>query len=345
MHNHFFIKRILPAAFGAVLFSSAFLIPAVSHAASLKVDQVSAILGLLRAFGADDSTMASVALALAPTSSVPVADPPTQSTPATPVPATPAYVPPPVIGSPYTSSGVGYDISFNTHYYPATAFSFAVIGVTAGKAFTHNARLATEFSWARLSSANAPTIYLNLNAPYGSTANPATMSMPRACAALFNGTTTSTSAGGTFPEPTLCAAYNYGYHAAQDAYTYAASQPFVSAKLWWLDIEEANSWSPDAAVNDQVIQGTIDYLNSKGIQTGLYSVPYMWHNIAGTGFTPTESVNGSTTAVPTWFPIGIDTQVGAINACRTKASFIPGSPVWVIQYELSSTAVDQNIAC
>ncbi len=334
------MKRFIPALVLTAVVSTGLMVPSVSFAASLTNIQVSSILGLLRAFGADTSTVASVALALAAAPGASVSDPPTQT-----ASSAPAYDPPPTIGSPYTSSGIGYDLSFNTRNYPATAFSFAVVGVTAGKAFTHNARLATEFSWARLSSANRPTIYLNLNAPYGSTANAATMTGPHACAALSNGTTTSTSAGGTFPEPTVCGAYNYGYNSAKDAYAYASSKPYVSSSLWWLDIEDANSWSENPAVNDAVIQGAIDYLNSAGVRVGLYSVPYMWRAIAGGGFMPTESLNDSNTPVPTWFPIGINTQVGAINACRTRASFISGSPVWIIQYELDSTSVDQNIAC
>ena len=346
MSHPFFMKRFLPVLMFVVLFSSGLLAPSVSHAASLNADQVNSILGILRAFGADEPTVSRVALALGSTLTIPNAsasDPAAQPAPA---PLAPPYVPPPVVDSPYTSSGIGYDISFNTHYYPATAFGFAVIGATAGKAYTHNARLATEFSWARLSSTNLPTMYLNLNAPYGSSATTARLSAPRACnGKLFGATTTSSSAGGTFPEPTACAAYNYGYNAAKDAYAYASSQPYVAASLWWLDIEDANSWSENTAINDQVIQGAIDYLNSVNIQVGLYSMPYMWRNIAGDGFTPTESLGNRTQPVPTWFPIGIDTQVGAINACRTRPSFIAGSPVWLIQYELDSTAVDQNIAC
>ena len=115
--------------------------------------------------------------------------------------------------------------------------------------------------------------------------------------------------------------------------------------LLWLDIEEANSWSDNTALNAQVIQGAIDYLNTQNIRAGIYSVPYMWKRIAGAGFSPAESLNSANSPVPTWFPIGINTQVGATNACLTRASFIPGSPVWIIQYVADSTAVDQNIAC
>lgn len=328
-------KTLIAGFFAVVL-----LVPYTVSAATLTVSQVSSIIGLLRAFGVDAVTIAQVEQTLGVT---PVL--------ATPAPSTPAadpivsYVPPSVVGSPYPSSSMGYDISFNTRNYPATNFGFAVIGVNAGKAFTHNARLASEFAWSHFSSVAQPTLYLNVNAPYGSSASVENVSAPKTCSTLFGATTTSASAGGSFPEPSLCASYNYGYNAAKDAYTYASSKADVSAKFWWLDVEEANSWSPNVLVNDAVIQGTIDYLNSVGIRVGIYSVPYMWRNIAGDGFTPTESIGTSVLPVPTWFPIGINDLTGAINACRTKPSFIPGSPVWVIQYVADSVAVDQNVAC
>lgn len=323
----------LGVAFGA-------FVPSVSYAAGLENTQVQAILGLLRAFGAEERVVASVAAALGtPTGAL-------ASSPVAPAPSSQAaYVRPPIVGSPYPSSNIGYDISFNTHAYPQTPFGFAVIGVTAGRAFTHNARFASESSWARLAASVAPTIYLNLNAPYGSSATRANVSGPKACPTPFGPAVVSVAAGGTYPDPQPCAGYNYGYNAAKDAYAYASTQPGVFPRLWWLDIEEANSWSDNVAVNDAVIQGAIDYLNGEGIRVGIYSVPYMWKRIAGSGFSPAESLGGIGSPVPTWFPIGVNTQVGAINACLNRASFIPGSPVWIIQYELDSTAVDQNIAC
>ncbi len=313
-----------------------FMVPFTSSAASLTSSQINSILSLLQAFGVDASVLANVEQTLGVSGGASAPDP---------APVVPSYVPPTVAGSPYPSSSIGYDISFNTKNYPVTSFGFAVIGVTAGKSFTHNARLASEFSWAHFASAASPTLYLNVNAPYGSAATAATMSAPKTCNTLFGATTTSAATGGSYPEPSVCGSYNYGYNAAKDAYQYATNDAKVSAKLWWLDIEDGNSWSTDVAVNDAVIQGTIDYLNSQGIRVGIYSVPYMWRNIAGDGFTPTESIGQSALPVPTWFPIGIDTLTGAINACRTKPSFIPGSPVWVIQYVADSVSIDQNIAC
>ncbi|MFA6414973.1 MAG: hypothetical protein WC217_04170 [Candidatus Paceibacterota bacterium] len=261
-------------------------------------------------------------------------------------PTTPVAAPltrPDTSGSPYTSSNLGYDISFATRDYPPIGFGFVVVGVTAGKAFIYNERTRSEYSFAQFGSTR-PTLYLNLNAPYGSSATSANMSTPRTCDTLFGEITTSASAGGTYPEPTVCASYNYGYNTAKGAYTYATGVGVMSP-LWWLDIEEANSWSPDVAVNNAVIQGAIDYLNSKDIRVGIYSVPYMWRAIAGRSFAPAQTLSGKSVTTPTWFPIGIATQVKALNACLNNNPLIPGSPVWIIQYVADSTAIDQNIAC
>jgi|GEM_PF-2040958 len=266
------------------------------------------------------------------------------SAPAT-QPSASAYVAPSIAGSPYRSSNLGYDISYSTYDYPQPPFGFAVIGVTGGKAFVHNPRLASQFSWATLSSSNAPTIYLNLNAPYGSAATTENVSAPQTCATPFGAPVYSALAGGTYPDPAPCAGYNFGYNTAKDAFEHASSQNTFSPHIWWLDIEEANSWSDTKEVNQQVIQGAIDYLNKQNIRVGIYSVPYMWRMIAGDGFTPKESIGNSGVPVPTWFPIGISNQVSATNACHTRESFIPGSPVWIIQYVLDSVAVDQNVAC
>ena len=312
------ISIIVSVAFAFAIFSA----PLAVNAATLTSRQVQAIVGLLQAFGADAATVASVEQALGATPA------PVQSATVIPAPALSTHVPP--VGSVYPSSSVGFDISFNSLSYPADRFSFGIVGVSGGKAFVHNARLATEYSWTKFGSV-ASTVYMNLNAPYGSTVAGHTSS-PTSCPA-----STST-------EPTACEGYNYGWNAAQDAYAYAKSNG-VNALLWWLDIEEANSWSPDTAVNDATIQGAIDYLNAKGIRTGMYSVPYMWNDIAGGSFVPTQTISGSTVSIPSWFPIGISTLTGALNACVTKSGLFSGSPIWIIQYVANSTAVDQNVAC
>lgn len=304
-----------------------FAVPSLASAASLSSAQANAIVGLLQAFGASTTVITQVELALG---LMPVASVPTP--PATP----PVNIIPhvPIMHSMYRSSNLGFDYSYNAPLFPPTNFGFGIIGVTGGKSFTQNPRINQEFSWAQFGGGAPPTVYMNLNAPYG-TSVAGHVSSPKTCAVTTVGTTTN---------PTACAGYNYGYQAAQYAYTYAKNSG-VTSTLWWLDIEEANSWSLDTSVNDQVIQGAVDYLNAQGVRAGIYSMPYMWNDIAGRSFVPNQVVNGQTESLPLWIPIGISDQIGAADYCAVGSPFITGSPVWLVQYLASPTAVDQNYAC
>jgi hypothetical protein len=303
------------------------MLPSLANAASLSSAQASAIVGLLQAFGADQSIVLNVeqALGIDPAATIDPAPPPVTIDML-------AHVP--VVDSFYRSSNLGFDYSYNAPLFPPTNFGFGLVGVSGGKSFTQNSRINQEYSWARLGGGAAPTFYMNLNAPYG-TSVAGHVSSPQTCTVTTVGTTT---------DPTVCAGYNYGYNAAEYALSYANANQ-VSSELWWLDIEEANSWSPDTSVNDAVIQGAIDYLNSQGIRVGIYSVPYMWNDIAGSSFVPKQTINGAAVSIPNWIPLGIDTQIGAADYCSVGSPLISGSPVWLVQYESSSTAVDQNFSC
>lgn len=323
-------KKITAASL--LLASACFIAPSVASAATLSSGQVQSILGLLEAFNVDQSVVDQVRIALG-ISPAPVSGGQTSvsSLPLDPPQPPPApHVPP--TGSVYPSSNVGFDLSYNALSYPSGRFSFGIIGISGGKAFVHNSRLASEYSWTQFGTI-APTVYMNLNAPYGSTVA-GNIDTPKSCPA----------SDATSTAPTACEGYNYGYNAAKDAYNYAQSAK-VSSRLWWLDIEEANSWSPDVVVNDATIQGAIDYLNTRGARVGIYSVARMWNDIAGSDFVPTQTINGQAVSIPTWIPIGISNLVSAINACATGTSFIAGGPIWIVQYVANSTAVDQNVSC
>lgn len=308
------------------------LAPSVSFAAALSATQVSSVLALLSAFGVSQTTIAQVEKALGVANTTPAvpADPPAPQN---------TYLPP--VGSPYFTGDMGYDISYSTTAYPAEAFGYSVIGVGGGRAFYDNARLSSQLAWAHNFATHvAPTVYMNLNAPYGKKVA-GNLAGPRSCPGITASSQKVASADG---EPSACEGYNYGYNAAQHAYAYARDHD-VTGSFWWLDIEEANSWSEDTAVNDATIQGAIDALNTHGIRAGIYSMTYMWKNIAGTSFSPAQTIAGKAVTTPSWFPIGIKTRTEALNACHTATSFIKDSPIWIIQYVEDSTSVDQNIAC
>lgn len=215
----------------------------------------------------------------------------------------------------YTAGTNGYDISYpqgsNSASYPATPFNFGVVGVTSGRAFNDNPYLAQQFVWAQQGNATAPSLYMNLNAPVGSTVKGNT-STPQNCK----------------KGDKVCQAYNYGYNAAAHSYSYTTSQ-HASSTMWWLDIETGNSWSSTQAINTATINGAIAYLSGQGITVGVYSNASMWNTIVGTTFTQ---------AVPNW--LAGNNSIPS-NLCNNP--FSTNGTVYLVQY--SSGSFDGDYAC
>jgi hypothetical protein len=208
--------------------------------------------------------------------------------------------------NPYT--GAGADVSYpQCSSLPAQGpGTFAIIGATGGKAFTSNTCLAQEVRWA--SEFGVPTsFYMNLNYPVGSTASQGMSGKYGSCQ----------------HSDKLCQALNYGYNAA----TYAANQARAAGATinapWWLDIETANSWSAQANLNADVIQGALAYFADQSITAGVYSTSSMWTKIAGT-YSP---------AVPNW----VVAAAGA--SCLTP--IYAGASVWVVQNSSGASGGDQ----
>ena len=210
----------------------------------------------------------------------------------------------------------GYDISYpqgSGPYPPSTQsgqFTFGIVGVTNGRAFTDNPYLGAEYKWI-VDSKLSPSIYMNLNYPAGSSASKGQNGPKGQCA----------------PGDNACQAYNYGYNAAQHAFDYARSQS-ATASNWWLDVETENSWSNDQSLNAQVIQGSVDFLKGKGLTVGIYSNPSMWLTIAGS-FSP---------GLPNWV-------AGAPNDSTLSTYFTPahafgGGTVRLVQCRSGSYDLD-----
>lgn len=196
--------------------------------------------------------------------------------------------------------------------YPPVA-GFGIVGVTHGRAFTYNGCLAEEFDWAR-SAASPPSVYMNINAAVGSTASRGNSGPAGSCRASDK----------------LCRNYNYGYNAAQDAYAYAASRA-VTASTWWLDVETANSWLTQTAINDEVLRGATDFLSAQGLTVGVYSTAYQWNKIAGS-YRP---------GLPVWYATG-GTSSAAPGFCAATYDFAGGG-VWLVQYDAGG--YDGDYAC
>src|SRR5436190_16592861 len=86
-----------------------------------------------------------------------------------------AASPDPLIAGKQPRGSFGYDISFPQcpAALPSGQFSFAVVGVTEGIAFSTNDCLHDEFVWAQQSLHAAPGLYLNIHSVMWSTAQQA----------------------------------------------------------------------------------------------------------------------------------------------------------------------------
>ena len=223
-------------------------------------------------------------------------------------------------GNPYTAGSSGYDVSYPDCSSPSSPTgTFAIIGVTGGRAFTNNPCLASEVSAAVRQNATV-SFYMNLNTAIGSTSSEGDTGPAGRCAKANK----------------ACVDYNYGYNAAVAAYG-ATSELVAAPVMWWLDIETGNSWSRSSALNDDVIEGAVDFLQTKG-DVGIYSTAAMWTTIAGSTFQP------GTLPVPGGQQVGAAVQGNWVpaSACPASALF-PNGVVWVIQH--STTPYDQDSSC
>src|SRR5579883_2472563 len=109
----------------------------------------------------------------------------------------------------YPQGSGGFDISFPQcpDSFPSDKYDFGIVGVTHGKAFTHNDCLLQQYFLAK--KANKPvSLYMNVNFPSGDTQT-------------FGLTGPQ---GNCKRRDWMCQGYNYGYNAAADAFAYANSQ-------------------------------------------------------------------------------------------------------------------------
>lgn len=223
----------------------------------------------------------------------------------------------PVVGadSPGQSKGgfrqvpIGYDVSYPqcSRVLPSDV-AFAIVGVNRGIVFSANPCLGagsrpSQLKWAGQKAA----LYANTGNPGPDLSShwPAGQQQPRVCDADDS--------------DTAACAYDYGWNAAEDSYRTAIAA-YVSlgwadqgadrtpvANHWWLDVETANSWRDDPALNVAALQGAVDYLESVDVAgIGFYSAPWMWSEITG----DTDAFAG----YPTWVA-GASTLRGAQRNC------------------------------
>jgi hypothetical protein len=188
--------------------------------------------------------------------------------------------------------------------------SFGIVGVTNGLVYGHNACAANE-------AKQFPTVGLYANT--GLNASKSSQYYVAAQAGC-NG-------------DALCAAYNYGFNAGQDALAYAGSQG-LTTNNWWLDVETMNTWSKDTAQNQKSLQGEYDALVASGATTvGVYSTTAQWQSITGSW-----QNNWPSWGATTW-----TTPAQAQGYC-TGHQFTGGQSL-LMQYKAKQSKVDQDVAC
>jgi hypothetical protein len=225
----------------------------------------------------------------------------------------------------------GFDISFPQCGGPEPiAPAFGVVGVNGGRVFTGNPCLARQYVWAL--TAGSPVqprvaFYMNTGnpGPEASARWPVGATLPRPCDGSWS---------------TACA-YDYGWLAAQDAWARARSVAGDGAALspWWLDVEVANSWSPDATTNAASIEGSIAYLRSVNVGVvGIYALAADWEEIVG-ATSAASPLNAPFSPLPNWRP-GPRSSAEALSWCSRS---VTGGRVEFVQYP--SRGFDGNVPC
>lgn len=210
----------------------------------------------------------------------------------------------------YPTGSTGVDVSYPNCGVAIPKVDFGIVGVTGGLVYSENPCLADQAE-----NFKDLSLYINtgLNA---SPASPYYVAAQQNCNVDVN-----------------CAAYTYGYNAANDALAYADSQGVTSSK-WWLDVETENTWNTDVMQNRQSIQGAYDALIARGATTvGVYSTTYQWNEITG----------GWQNNWPSWGATTWATAKQAQKYC-TGHEFT-GGPSLLMQFKGKKSKLDQNVAC
>ncbi|MGH9153874.1 MAG: hypothetical protein ACRD03_16110, partial [Acidimicrobiales bacterium] len=213
------------------------------------------------------------------------------------------------------SSTFGWDISWPQcgRPLPGGHAGYAIVGVTDGHLWDINPCLVHQHRWST-QGGTLGGLYVNVNWPSKAAEPHVAARMAEHCALDDLG----------------CQMYQWGYQGVSHAVAEATARD-VSAPMWWLDVETANRWSGDKALNARVVQGGIDALRRHGIEVGAYSTSYQWGVIVG-DFAP---------GLPNWVagPSNVDQ---AAAACRHGPSFGGGVP-WMVQYP--HQGFDGNLMC
>ncbi len=216
----------------------------------------------------------------------------------------------------YITTTGGSDVSWPQCGKPLPAIdprSFGIVGVNNGQTFTMNPCFQQEWAWMQAGGAAPPSVYINMD--FG---------------------VTSDGYDSCAEDDPICGAYDYGYMAAEFAYTranYETNGASLKASTWWLDVETASDWNDNTLLNARVVSGAIDYLRTTGHHIGVYSTRRQWNGITG-GWNPGAGIGN-------WVA-GAD-SLDDFSLCG--ANLWGGAPVWIVQYLNFDIDLDQDRSC
>lgn len=237
---------------------------------------------------------------------------------------------------PHGAAALGNDISWPQcgGDLPAPP-AFAVVGVNGGRPETVNPCLAAQLAWADQTSDAAggtpAAVYVNTAAtgPVDSLWWPA--------GNAYRGRDVSNPYGVCDGSGTPACAYVHGYAMAfNDVAILKEAGDAGVRRMWWLDVETGNSWLWDKAVNAAELEGMTAYLESTGVDVGIYSTEYQFGEIVG------EVVPGSNLyRLRNWLA-GAESTSSAREYC-TASPLTSGGTVALTQF--TEGDLDYNYRC
>ncbi len=225
----------------------------------------------------------------------------------------------------YSTGASGFDISYpNCGATLPSLDSFALVGVGAGRPFTTNSCLTSEWNAAQKATGATPSLYFNTGYSGAYTRNIDTTTCPAALSSAKNAYPGLFSGLSRHDQSQAQQAWELGCSEAEYAY---GARPAGSPLMWWADIETGNSWSSNSLLNDYTVDGISYQMESLG-GGGVYSSPAMWASITGSmTFQPTPP------ATANW-----------VTGASCTASFSRTTPTWLAQ-GVQVNGVDTDTAC
>ncbi len=210
-------------------------------------------------------------------------------------------------------SADGYGLPF-----PPRGTSFVILGVTAGRPWTHNPCLADQVSWAWVHAIPAQAYTI--------------AGWPSAAQLRDTG-----GRGPWLPTSAANRLRNAGYGQARSALS-ALSGAGFHPPVVWIDVEPHPSrpWPTGTrarqAANRWVLEGVMRGFADAATSYGIYSYPRAWREITGGWRLP---------QVPVWATAGRSTRAAAIRTCGRR-SFSSGRVLIAQWYD---DARDSDISC